>query len=309
MKGDGTSESSTSYSSESETTDSSSSTSFSSSPTSSGSGRCKRKRKHTTKSKSRHDYKGRRRCNDRDKSTSDKNRYIKLRKSGSSKEDTYKDKSKRHGSRRFAVKSESELTVSKEEERLQKQKRKEKEKREKSKLRKQKKRERKQQNERCNMEELHENECFAGKRHQENIAFQALTDAKEQQKAIIRRNADLAKARLASGELQRARSEQMKMQNLYGTVDWRAKKKLRTEKRMLERTVAAGKKLASLDERETARMDAFRVALGLPTAEAQRQAEWRAEATHSLAEISKSQELVRTASRHAKVIGPCLPRS
>lgn len=138
-------------------------------------------------------------------------------------------------------------------------------------------------------------------------------NAQEQQKALIRRNAELAKARLASGELQRAREEQSKMHQLYGTVDWRAKKKLRTEKKILERTVAAGKKLASLEEREYARMDAFRVALGLPTAEAQRQAEWRAEATQALLELETGSKHAALAgnnrskkSKHG-IIGPTLP--
>lgn len=145
-----------------------------------------------------------------------------------------------------------------------------------------------------------------------NSSLQVKMEAQEQQKAMIRRNAELAKARLASGELQRARDEQIKMHQLYGTVDWRVKKKLHTEKRILERTVAAGKKLASLEEREQARMDAFRVALGLPTAEAQRQAEWRAEATQALNELEACTKHVATASngfRGSKqgLIGPCLP--
>ncbi|KAI5076042.1 hypothetical protein GOP47_0008107 [Adiantum capillus-veneris] len=120
-----------------------------------------------------------------------------------------------------------------------------------------------------------------------NLLEVAMT-AQEQQKALIRHNAEIAKARLESGELQRARDEQRKMHQLYGTVDWRANKKLRTEKKILERSVAAGKRLASLEQREYARMDAFRVALGLPTAEAQRQAEWRREATQALAETHRT---------------------
>ncbi|CAK9205844.1 unnamed protein product [Sphagnum jensenii] len=142
--------------------------------------------------------------------------------------------------------------------------------------------------------------------------LQATMDAQEQQKELIRRNAELAKARLASGELQRARDEQAEMQRLYGAVDWRAKKKLRAEKKRLERTIAAGNKLATIEEREVARMDAFRVALGLPTAEAQRQAEWRAEATRALAEqeaISKDTPPISYTTRPSKhsVIGPRLP--
>ncbi|KAH9298195.1 hypothetical protein KI387_029877, partial [Taxus chinensis] len=213
---------------------------------------------------------------------------VKLKKSDSFREDTTKRNPRKH-TRRFAVKSQCELDFSEDEEMIYKKKKKEKEKREKNKRKKQKKGEEKQQIEACNVEALHEKVIVAGKRNGDNTAFQVLADAKEQQKAIIQHNAELAKARLASGELQRARSEQMKMQDLYGFVDWRAKKKLRKEKRALERTVATGKKLASLDERETARMDAFRIAVGLPTAEAQRQAEWRAHATESLAELSKGQ--------------------
>ncbi|MCO5582617.1 hypothetical protein L7F22_036515 [Adiantum nelumboides] len=145
-----------------------------------------------------------------------------------------------------------------------------------------------------------------------SFAYVAL-NAQEQQKALIRHNAELAKARLESGELQRAREEQRKMHQLYGTVDWRANKKLRTEKKILERTVAAGKRLASLEQREYARMDAFRVALGLPTAEAQRQAEWRREATQALAELENGSKPAATASnarcKKAKqgLIGPMLP--
>jgi len=45
-------------------------------------------------------------------------------------------------------------------------------------------------------------------------------------------NVCLTQARLASGELQRARDEQAEMQRLYGAVDWRAKKKLRAEKKV-----------------------------------------------------------------------------
>lgn len=89
-------------------------------------------------------------------------------------------------------------------------------------------------------------------------------DAQEQQKAMIRHNAEMAKARLASGDMKRARDEQAEMQRLYGAVDWRAKKKLRSEKKRLERTIAAGNKLANLEEREMARMDAFRVAVSFP---------------------------------------------
>ncbi|CAM6104946.1 unnamed protein product [Calypogeia fissa] len=145
--------------------------------------------------------------------------------------------------------------------------------------------------------------------------LQAMNEAQLQQKEIVRRNVEMAKARLASGELQRMKHEQMEMQRLYGTVDWREKKKLRAEKSRLERTIAAGKKLASIEERENARMDAFRVALGLPTAEAQRQAEWRAEATRALAEaeaVTNKDNLSppvssSVPSRSRKVIGPRLP--
>ncbi|KAH7433989.1 hypothetical protein KP509_07G096300 [Ceratopteris richardii] len=94
-----------------------------------------------------------------------------------------------------------------------------------------------------------------------NNLLEVTMNAQEQQRALIRHNAELAKARLESGELQRARDEQRRMHRLYGTVDWRANKKLRTEKKKLERSVAAGKRLASLEQREYARMDAFRVAV------------------------------------------------
>lgn len=145
-----------------------------------------------------------------------------------------------------------------------------------------------------------------------NNRLQVMMDMQEQQKAVIRRNAEIAKARLESGDLQKAREEQVKMHRLYGTVDWRLKKKLRTEKRVLERTVAAGKKLATLEEQEHARMDAFRVALGLPTAEAQRQAEWRAEATQELIEMESRSKHAATAengfrSSKRALIGPSLP--
>ncbi|BBM99745.1 hypothetical protein MPTK1_1g23530 [Marchantia polymorpha subsp. ruderalis] len=143
--------------------------------------------------------------------------------------------------------------------------------------------------------------------------FQLANEAQLQQKALVWRNVEIAKARLASGELQKKKHEQMEMQRLYGAVDWREKKKLRAEKSRLERTIAAGRKLASIEERENARMDAFRVALGLPTAEAQRQAEWRAEATRALAEAealnkdSSSPSISRVSSKSPKVIGPRLP--
>ncbi|MCO5569872.1 hypothetical protein L7F22_023586 [Adiantum nelumboides] len=146
-----------------------------------------------------------------------------------------------------------------------------------------------------------------------NNILEVALNAQEQQKALIRHNAELAKARLESGELQRAREEQRKMHQLYGTVDWRANKKLQTEKKILERTVAAGKRLASLEQREYARMDAFRVALGLPTAEAQRQAEWRREATQAMAELENGSKPAASASntrcRKTKqgLIGPMLP--
>ncbi|KAG6553643.1 hypothetical protein Mapa_004557 [Marchantia paleacea] len=90
--------------------------------------------------------------------------------------------------------------------------------------------------------------------------FQLANEAQLQQKALVWRNVEIAKARLASGELQKKKHEQMEMQRLYGAVDWREKKKLRAEKSRLERTIAAGRKLASIEERENARMDAFRVA-------------------------------------------------
>lgn len=94
--------------------------------------------------------------------------------------------------------------------------------------------------------------------------LQEKMDAQEKQKALIRHNAEMAKARLASGDMQRAREEQAEMQRLYGAVDWRARKKLRSEKKRLERTIAAGNKLANIEEREIARMDAFRVAVSFP---------------------------------------------
>lgn len=142
--------------------------------------------------------------------------------------------------------------------------------------------------------------------------LQEKMDAQEKQKALIRHNAEMAKARLASGDMQRAREEQAEMQRLYGAVDWRARKKLRSEKKRLERTIAAGNKLANIEEREIARMDAFRVALGLPTAEAQRQAEWRAEATRALAEQEATMRETPASLLSAKpikhsVIGPRLP--
>ncbi|KAL3685693.1 hypothetical protein R1sor_003715 [Riccia sorocarpa] len=143
--------------------------------------------------------------------------------------------------------------------------------------------------------------------------FQLVNEAQIQQKELVWRSVELAKAKLASGELQKKKQEQMEMQRLYGSVDWREKKKLRAEKSRLERTVAAGKKLAKIEERESARMDAFRVALGLPTAEAQRQAEWRAEATRALAEVEalnkdkSSPPIIRGPSKPSKVIGPRLP--
>eukprot|EP00246_Nothoceros_aenigmaticus_P012459 TRINITY_DN3886_c0_g1_i2.p1 TRINITY_DN3886_c0_g1~~TRINITY_DN3886_c0_g1_i2.p1 ORF type:complete len:199 (-),score=58.81 TRINITY_DN3886_c0_g1_i2:414-1010(-) len=100
-----------------------------------------------------------------------------------------------------------------------------------------------------------------GVKHVSVAKLQVAMEERDQQKAMIRRNAEIAKARLASGELQRARKEQMEMQRLYGAVDWRAKKKLQSEKKKLERTVAAGNKLAKMEERESARMDAFRIAV------------------------------------------------
>ncbi|GLJ36930.1 hypothetical protein SUGI_0746700 [Cryptomeria japonica] len=300
MKGEGRNyySSSTSYSrSDSESSSSYSSPSSSSSSSRSSSG-CKRKRKHRSNGKrSKHTH----------KSKTDNHRNLKLKKSASFREDSTKEKARKRA--KFAVKFQCESSVSEDEERMYKKKKNEKERRQRNKHRKQKKSEPKHQTEACNAGVLYENALITGKTNDENTAFQVLADAKEQQKAIIKRNAELAKARLASGELQRARNEQMKMQDLYGFVDWRAKKKLRKEKRILERTVATGKKLASLDERETARMDAFRIAVGLPTAEAQRQAEWRAHATESLAEFSKGYESAKSTSRHSKVIGPCLPRS
>ncbi|KAL2653701.1 hypothetical protein R1flu_021829 [Riccia fluitans] len=143
--------------------------------------------------------------------------------------------------------------------------------------------------------------------------FQLANEAQIQQKELVWRSVELAKAKLASGELQKKKQQQMEMQRLYGAVDWREKKKLRAEKSRLERTIAAGKKLAKIEERENARMDAFRVALGLPTAEAQRQAEWRAEATRALAEAEalnkdkSSPPISRGPSKPPKVIGPRLP--
>eukprot|EP00850_Spirogloea_muscicola_P023215 SM000339S12950 [mRNA] locus=s339:11403:13424:+ [translate_table: standard] len=141
--------------------------------------------------------------------------------------------------------------------------------------------------------------------------LQAKLAEQQQQKELLRRNAELAKARLESGDYERARREQAEMQRLYGTTDWRADKKLRTEKRKLERTVAAGKKLATFEAKEAAKMDAFRVALGLPTAEAQRQAEWRAEATRALAEaamLAEGQSPGGSVKKGgSKRIGPRLP--
>lgn len=160
---------------------------------------------------------------------------------------------------------------------------------------------------------LHEFQSDSQIKEKSNNLLEAAMNAQEQQKALIRHNAELAKARLESGELQRARDEQRKMHQLYGTVDWRANKKLRTEKKILERTVAAGKRLASLEQREYARMDAFRVALGLPTAEAQRQAEWRREATQALAELENGSKPAAPASNNRGkkpkqgLIGPMLP--
>ncbi|XP_024543046.1 nucleolar protein 58-like [Selaginella moellendorffii] len=137
--------------------------------------------------------------------------------------------------------------------------------------------------------------------------LQVTMEAREQEKNLIYQNAQLAKARL-NGELREVQAQQAKMQDMYGTIDWRARKKLRLEKKKLERSVAAGKKLAQIEEEESARMDAFRVALGLPTAEAQRQAEWRAEATRALS--SQQEPSPPTPSKPPKkaIIGPQLPR-
>lgn len=78
-----------------------------------------------------------------------------------------------------------------------------------------------------NKKETHKLPDSGGDSHSKeraNSSLQVAMNVQEQQKAMIRHNAEIAKARLASGELQRAREEQAKMHQLYGTVDWRAKK-------------------------------------------------------------------------------------
>eukprot|EP00897_Mesotaenium_endlicherianum_P007223 jgi/Mesen1/6529/ME000333S05837 len=142
---------------------------------------------------------------------------------------------------------------------------------------------------------------------------QAKMAEEARKRELARRNVQLAAERLNSGEMQKAREEAKEMQRLYGTSDWRAQKKLRREKGQLERTVAAGKKLERLEAVEAARMDAFRVAMGLPSAEAQRQAEWRAEATRQLQEAeagAAAAAQMRSASKKVKgpSIGPRRPR-
>lgn len=73
--------------------------------------------------------------------------------------------------------------------------------------------------------------------------------------------------------------------------------------------MAAGEKLARLEQLENDRMDAFRVAMGLPSAEAQRQAEWRAAATRQLAEAGEEGFSPRGANKRARLsIGPQIPR-
>ncbi|CAI5979233.1 unnamed protein product [Closterium sp. NIES-65] len=68
-----------------------------------------------------------------------------------------------------------------------------------------------------------------------------------EQKEVLRQRAQHAKEQLRSGEWRKAQDEQANMQRFFGSVDWREQKKLRMEKKKLERTVHAGNELAKLD--------------------------------------------------------------
>eukprot|EP00245_Coleochaete_scutata_P007330 TRINITY_DN2253_c4_g1_i1.p1 TRINITY_DN2253_c4_g1~~TRINITY_DN2253_c4_g1_i1.p1 ORF type:complete len:381 (+),score=109.76 TRINITY_DN2253_c4_g1_i1:38-1180(+) len=137
----------------------------------------------------------------------------------------------------------------------------------------------------------------------------AQMEEQEVLKAAIRRNAEIARERLLNGDIQKAREEQNAMQNLFGSVDWRARKKLKSEKRKLERSIQAGNNLAVLEEREEARMDAFRIALGLPTTEAQRQAEWReAMSRQPVENVNVNFDNETNGGSSKKKVGPRLPR-
>eukprot|EP00898_Chlorokybus_atmophyticus_P003821 jgi/Chlat1/443/Chrsp103S08587 len=124
-----------------------------------------------------------------------------------------------------------------------------------------------------------------------------------------RQAAAFAQARLASGELQQARQHQKQMQNMYGTTDRRASKKLAQETRKLKKVVSVCKQLEEHEQRELERMDAFRAALGLPSAEAQRQAEWRAAMSAAAAAAADSPRVQSGGETRAKRIGPKVPSS